>query len=127
LALGGTTAAVVALVLLAQAATAPEANIALFLAGALFGAGQGLSSGAMQVGMLDRTDPAAVRLGSTLWNAGIDGGVSIGGLALALVASRYSLQAVFWTLPLFAAASLVVLSAGWLRAHTLHARTTLEV
>jgi len=114
LALGGTIAAVAALVLLAEAATAAEATAALFVAGALFGAGQGLSSGAMQVGMLDQSDPADVRLGSTLWNAGVDAGVSIGGVGLALVASRYGLEALFWALPLFAAASLLVLSAGWI-------------
>jgi predicted MFS family arabinose efflux permease len=115
LALGGTVTAVVALVLLAEAATAPELNAVLFAAGALFGAGHGLSSGAMQVGMLDHTDPAVVRLGSTLWNMGVDAGVSIGGVGLALVASRYSLEAVFWALPLFAGASLVVLAASWIQ------------
>ncbi len=113
LALGGTMAAVAALVLLAEAAAVADTGAALLVAGALFGAGQGLSSGAMQVGMLDQSDPADVRLGSTLWNTGVDGGVSIGGVGLALVASRYSLEAVFWALPLFAAASLVVLSASW--------------
>jgi predicted MFS family arabinose efflux permease len=115
LALGGTVAAVAALVLLAEAATAPEVEAALFVAGALFGAGHGLSSGALQVGMLDQKDPADVRLGSTLWNMGVDAGVSIGGVGLALVASRYSLEAVFWTLPLFALASLIVLAASWIR------------
>jgi predicted MFS family arabinose efflux permease len=115
LALGGTVAAVAALVLLAEAATAPEVGAALFVAGALFGAGHGLASGALQVGMLDQNDPADVRLGSTLWNAGVDAGVSIGGAGLALVASRYSLEAVFWGLPLFAGASLVVLAASWIR------------
>ena len=115
LALGGTVAAVVALVLLAEAASAPEVDAVLFVAGALFGAGHGLSSGAMQVGMLDHKDPADVRLGSTLWNTGVDAGVSIGGVGLALVASRYSLELVFWALPLFAVASLVVLAASWLR------------
>jgi len=93
----------------------PGVGAALLVAGALFGAGQGLSSGAMQVGMLDQQDPADVRLGSTLWNAGIDGGVSIGGLGLALVTARYGIEAVFWVLPLFAATSLVVLAAGWIR------------
>jgi hypothetical protein len=62
--------------------------------------------------MLNHSDPAEVRLGSTLWNAGVDAGVSIGGVGLALVATRYSLQAVFWALPLFAGASLVVLAAS---------------
>ena len=114
LALGGTLAAVAALVLLAGAAAAPGAGAALLFAGAAFGAGQGLSSGAMQVGMLDHSDPADVRLGSTLWNAGVDAGVVIGSAGLALVASRYGLQAVFWVLPLFATASLVVLAASWL-------------
>lgn len=118
LGLGGTIAAVAALVLLAGAATAPEADAALFAIGALFGGGQGLSSGAMQVGMLDQSDPADVRLGSTLWNAGVDAGVSVGGVGLAVVASRYGLEAVFWALPLFAAASLVVLVAGWIRPLT---------
>jgi predicted MFS family arabinose efflux permease len=112
LALGGTVTAVAALVLLAEAATAPEVDAVLFVAGALFGAGHGVSSGAMQVGMLNHSDPAEVRLGSTLWNAGVDAGVSIGGVGLALVATRYSLQAVFWALPLFAGASLVVLAAS---------------
>lgn len=115
LALGGTVTAVAALVLLAEAATAPEVHAVLFVAGALFGAGHGLSSGALQVGMLDHNDPADVRLGSTLWNAGVDAGVSIGGVGLALVVSRYSLQAVFWGLPLFAGASLVVLAASWIQ------------
>jgi predicted MFS family arabinose efflux permease len=114
LALGGTLAAVAALVLLAGSATAPGADAALLVAGALFGAGQGLCSGALQVGMLDHSDPADVRLGSTLWNAGIDAGVSIGSIGLAIVASRYGLEAVFWVLPLFAAASLVVLAASWI-------------
>jgi predicted MFS family arabinose efflux permease len=117
LALGGTIATVAALVLLAEVATAPDARAALLTAGALFGAGQGLSSGAMQVGMLDRSDPADVRLGSTLWNTGVDAGVSIGGVALALVASRYGLEAVFWALPPFATASLVVLAASFIRPH----------
>ncbi len=117
LALGGTTAALAALVLLAWVATVPDADAALLIAGALFGAGQGLSSGSMQVGMLDQSDPADVRLGSTLWNTGVDAGVSIGGVGLALVASRYSLEAVFWTLPLFAAASLLVLAGGWIWPH----------
>jgi predicted MFS family arabinose efflux permease len=115
LALGGTLAAVLALLLLAEVAMAAQAVAALAVAGALFGVGQGLSSGAMQVGMLDQRDPADVRLGSTLWNTGIDAGVSIGGLGLALVASRASLEAVFWVLPLFASASLVVLTASWIR------------
>src|SRR5204862_3848286 len=115
LALGGTVAAAVALVLVAEAAAAAQAHVALFVAGALFGAGHGLSSGAMQVGMLDHNDPADVRLGSTLWNGGVDAGVSIGGVALALVASRYSLEAVFWVLPLFAVGSLVVLATSWVR------------
>jgi predicted MFS family arabinose efflux permease len=122
LAVGGTIAAVSALVLLAEAATALEAGAALFVAGALFGAGHGLSSGSMQVGMLDHTNPADVRLGSTLWNAAVDGGVSIGGVGLAVVASLYSLQAVFWALPLFAAASLVVLIAGWILPRLIAAR-----
>jgi predicted MFS family arabinose efflux permease len=116
LALGGTLAAFAALVLLARAATAVEAEASLLVAGALFGAGQGLASGALQVGMLDQSDPADVRLGSTLWNAGVDAGVSIGGIGLALVVSRYSLEAVFWTLPLFGAASLVVLVANRTRS-----------
>jgi len=67
------------------------------------------------IGAVAALDPADVRLGGTLWNAGVDGGLSIGGAGLALVASRYSLEAVFWALPLFAAAILVVLSAGWIR------------
>jgi predicted MFS family arabinose efflux permease len=115
LALVGTLAAVAALMLLACAAAAAWANAVLLLAGALFGAGQGLASGALQVGMLDHSDPADVRLGSTLWNAGVDAGVVIGSAGLALVATRYGLQAVFWVLPLFAAASLVVLAASWIR------------
>ena len=53
--------------------------------------------------------------GSTLWNTGVDAGVSIGGVGLALVASRYNLEAVFWALPLFAAASAVVLGVDWTR------------
>jgi predicted MFS family arabinose efflux permease len=114
LALGGTLSAVAALVLLAGAATAPGPGVVLLVAGALFGAGQGISSGALQVGMLDHSDPADVRLGSTLWNAGVDAGVVIGSAGLALVASRYGLEAVFWVLPLFAAASLVVLAASWI-------------
>jgi predicted MFS family arabinose efflux permease len=128
LALGGTVAAVAALVLLAWAAAASGANAALFVAGALFGAGQGISSGAMQVGMLDHTDPADVRLGSTLWNAGVDAGVVIGSAGLALVATRYGLGAVFWVLPLFAAASLVVLAASWSRPalSTLQTRLTVR-
>jgi predicted MFS family arabinose efflux permease len=128
LALGGTAAAVGALVLLARAATGPEgqADAALLVAGALFGAGQGLSSGALQVGMLDHSDPADVRLGSTLWNTGVDAGISIGGVGLALVASRYSLEAVFWALPLFAAASLFVLAVDRIRSpqSTVETRTT---
>ncbi|MBV9326858.1 MAG: hypothetical protein JO352_24150 [Chloroflexi bacterium] len=56
-----------------------------------------------------------MRLGSTLWNTGVDAGVSIGGVGLALVASRYNLEAVFWALPLFAAASAVVLGVDWTR------------
>jgi len=115
LALGGTIAAVAALVLLAEAATATNADAAIFAAGALFGAGQGISSGGLQVGMLNQSNPADVRLGSTLWNAGIDVGVSIGGAGLALLTSHYGLASVFWALPLFAAASLVVLSAAWLQ------------
>jgi hypothetical protein len=61
-----------------------------------------------------------------LWNTGVDAGVSIGGVGLALVASRYSLEAVFWVLPLFAAGSLVVLAAGWIRSPlpTVQTRTT---
>jgi predicted MFS family arabinose efflux permease len=116
LTLGGTLAAVAGLVLLAVAASAPGADAALLLAGALFGAGQGISSGAMQVGMLDHSEPADVRLGSTLWNAGVDAGVVIGSAGLALVASRYGLEAVFWVLPLFAAASVVVLAASCIRS-----------
>jgi len=112
LALGGTTAAVAALVLLAEAETAAEAGVALFVAGALFGVGQGISSGGMQVRRLTQSDPADVRVGSTLWNAGVDVGISIGGAGLALVASHYSLEAVFWALPMLSAASLVVLSVG---------------
>jgi predicted MFS family arabinose efflux permease len=115
LALGGTLVACLALVLLAEAAAAPEAYAALLAAGALFGAGQGLSSGAMQVGMLDRSDPADMRLGSMLWNTGVDAGVVIGSLGLALVASRFSLEAVFWVLPLFAAGSFIVLAVSWIR------------
>jgi predicted MFS family arabinose efflux permease len=114
LALGGTLAAVAALVLLAAAAATGAADAALLVAGALFGAGQGLSSGAMQVGMLTHNDPADVRLGSTLWNTGVDAGVSVGSFGLALVASRYGLEAVFWALPLFAGASVVVLAVSWI-------------
>jgi predicted MFS family arabinose efflux permease len=132
LALGGTLAALVALLVLAgstavpglgaraedaRALAAPGFGFALLgpllAAGMLFGAGQGLSQGAMQVGMLDHPDPAEVRLGSTLWNMGVDAGVSVGGAGLALVASRYGLDAVFRTLPLFAAASLFVLASAW--------------
>lgn len=121
LALGGTLAAVAGLALLAEFATGPDLEAVLLVAGALFGAGQGLSSGAMQVRMLDQSDPADVRLGSTLWNAGVDAGVSIGGVALALVASRSSLEAVFWALPLFAGASLIVQVASGIRPLSMRA------
>lgn len=127
LALGGTIAAVAALVLLAETATASEVSAILFVAGTLFGAGHGLSSGALQVGMLDHSDPANVRLGSTLWNSGVDAGVSLGGVGLALVASRYNIEAVFWALPLFAVASLIVLSATWIRSPVPAVQTTHRV
>jgi predicted MFS family arabinose efflux permease len=123
LALVGTLAALAALVLLAVAAAASAADAALLVAGAVFGAGQGLSSGAMQVGMLNHSDPADVRLGSTLWNAGVDAGVSVGSFGLALVATRYGLEAVFWALPLFAGASVLVLAASWIGPQTTPVQT----
>jgi MFS family permease len=112
LALAGLVGALGALLLLSGTLAGPV----LLAAGALFGAGQGLASGAIQVGMLDQSNPAVVRVASTMWNVGVDAGLSVGGAVLALVASRYGLEAVFRTLPIFAAASLLVLASGWPRA-----------
>jgi predicted MFS family arabinose efflux permease len=99
------------LALLALSGT--SSTLVLVAAGAFFGAGQGLAQGALQVGMLDHRDPADVRLGSTLWNLGVDGGIIVGGAGLALVAAGDGLSSIFRTLPLFAAASLVVLALSW--------------
>jgi predicted MFS family arabinose efflux permease len=109
LALVGVGTALVALLALAGTSAA----LLLIAAGALFGAGQGLAQGALQVGMLDHPDPADVRLGSTLWNLGVDAGIIVGGAGLALVAAGDDLSSILRTLPLFAAASLAVLALSW--------------
>jgi predicted MFS family arabinose efflux permease len=84
-------------------------------AGALYGAGSGMAQSGVFVGMLERVHPGEVPLVSTLWNMAFDGGVSVGGVLLGLLAASAGYDAVLRSLPPLALVALLVLALNWRR------------
>ena len=104
--LPGLVAAVGGLVLLTLAARGQPLLVPL--AALLYGAGSGMAQSGALVGMLARAKQTQVPLVSTLWNLAYDGGVSVGGAVLGLVAATGAETAVLWSLgPLGAMALLL--------------------
>src|SRR5206468_5089185 len=64
-----------------------------------YGGGSGMAQSATFVGMLARSSPDEVRLVGTLWNLAFDGGVSLGGALLGIVAGAAGERAVLLALP----------------------------
>jgi predicted MFS family arabinose efflux permease len=83
------------------------------MAGLLYGAGGGLAQSGAFVGMLVGAERSEVPLVSTLWNMAFDGGVSIGGALLGLVAATSGEHAVLWTLPPLAVVALLLFATDW--------------
>ncbi|MBV9169842.1 MAG: MFS transporter [Chloroflexi bacterium] len=90
--------------------TAAREPLLVALAGLLYGGGAGMAQSAAFVGMLGRAKQTQVPLVSTLWNLAYDGGVSIGGAALGVLAATSGETAVLWSLtPVAAVAFLLFL------------------
>src|SRR5207244_323606 len=87
--------------------------IAVLVSGVLYGAGSGMAQTATFVGMLERTGAGEVRLIGTLWNMAFDGGVSVGGALLGLVASIGGYASVLLGLPLLTLLALLVYGVAW--------------
>jgi predicted MFS family arabinose efflux permease len=92
---------------------APVAVVASALA---YGGGCGMAQSATFVGMLAHSSPGEVRLVGTLWNLAFDGGVSLGGALLGIVASNGGERAVLTALPLLTLLALLLLSFAWTTA-----------
>ena len=75
------------------------------------------------VGMLERVEANEVRLVGTLWNLAFDGGVSLGGVILGVVAATGGYANVLLAMPLLTLASLLVFTFGW-RAPVRHRVST---
>ena len=60
------------------------------------------------MGMLTRATPSQMPLVSTLWNLAYDGGVSVGGVVLGLIAATGGETAVLWSLGPLGALALVL-------------------
>jgi len=82
-------------------------------AGLLYGAGGGLAQSGAFVGMLVGAERSEVPLVSTLWNMAFDGGVSVGGALLGLVAATSGERAVLWMLPPLAVLALLLFASDW--------------
>jgi len=80
----------------------------VLLAALLYGAGAGMAQSGALVGMLARAKQTQVPLVSTLWNLAFDGGVSIGGALLGLVAATGGETAVLWSLAPLGAMALLL-------------------
>jgi predicted MFS family arabinose efflux permease len=104
--LPGMAMALVGLVLLTL--TARGAPALVVLAALLYGIGAGMAQSAAFVGMLARAKQAQVPLVSTLWNLAYDGGVSIGGAALGVLAATSGETAVLWSLAPVSALALLL-------------------
>ena len=79
-------------------------------AGALYGAGCGMAQSGVFVGMLERVSRGEVPLVSTLWNMAFDGGVSVGGVLLGLLAASGGYATVLRALPPLALVALLLLA-----------------
>jgi predicted MFS family arabinose efflux permease len=83
------------------------------LAALLYGAGAGMAQSAALLGMLLRVPHAEVPLVSTLWNMAYDGGVSVGGAVLGVLAVAAGVTAVLWALPLLSGCGLLLFAADF--------------
>jgi predicted MFS family arabinose efflux permease len=104
--LPGVTLVVAGLWLLSVSARAAPAFVVT--AALLYGVGAGMAQSAAFVAMLARARQAQVPLVSTLWNLSYDGGVSIGGAALGLLAASSGETAVLSSLPAVSAVALLL-------------------
>jgi predicted MFS family arabinose efflux permease len=87
--------------------------LAVLASGVLYGAGSGIAQSGSFVGMLERAPLGEVRMVGTLWNLAFDGGVSLGGVILAVVAARGGYSAVLTALPVLTLLALLVFTFGW--------------
>ena len=100
--IGGVTASLAGLVVLAL----HSGGATVLVAAGMYGAGYGATQTAAFLAMSERgitSDSGAI---SALWNCGIDLGSSIGGTLLALAAASYDYVAAVWVLPIVVATSL---------------------
>ena len=104
--LPGLALAVLGLLLLTVSLGAPV----VLTAGVLYGAGCGMAQSGVFVGMLERVHRGEVPLVSTLWNLAFDGGVSVGGVLLGLVAAGGGYTTVLRALPPLALVALLLLA-----------------
>jgi hypothetical protein len=87
--------------------------LGVLVSGVLYGAGSGMTQSASFVGMLERAAAGEVRLVGTLWNMAFDGGVSLGGAALGLVAALGGYSSVLLGLPLLTFLALLTFALAW--------------
>jgi len=100
--LGGVTASLAGLVVLALHA----GGATVLIAAVVYGAGYGATQTAAFLAMSDRgvrSDSVAI---SAFWNSGIDLGSSLGGTLIGLAAASYGYIAAVWVLPVVVATSL---------------------
>jgi predicted MFS family arabinose efflux permease len=81
--------------------------------GLLYGGGSGMVQSGSFVGMLERAEPSETRLVGTLWNLAFDGGVSLGGALLGLVAASGGYASVLVGLPVLTFLALLVFAVAW--------------
>lgn len=100
--IGGVTASLAGLVVLALHA----GGVTVLVAAVVFGAGYGATQTAAFLAMSERgirSDSGAI---SAFWNSGIDLGSSLGGTLIGLAAASYGYIAAGWVLPIVVATSL---------------------
>jgi hypothetical protein len=87
--------------------------LGVLVSGVAYGAGSGMAQSASFVGMLERAPAGEVRLVGTLWNLAFDGGVSLGGALLGLVAALGGYPSVLLGLPLLTFLALLTFGVAW--------------
>jgi predicted MFS family arabinose efflux permease len=85
----------------------------VLIGGLLYGAGSGIAQTASFVGMLDQAGLGQVRLVGTLWNLAFDGGVSLGGVLLGVVADVGGYSSVLVGMPVLAFMALLLFGVAW--------------
>jgi predicted MFS family arabinose efflux permease len=90
-----------------------QSILGVLISGVVYGTGSGMAQSASFVGMLERAAAGEVRLVGTLWNMAFDGGVSLGGALLGMIAALGGYGSVLLGLPLLTFLALLIFAIAW--------------